>query len=109
MDLVQQQQQSVAYFMVTEDQLRQVAEEGARFVLEKYGINTDEIREKMVINDKDEYRPVSYWLKKMGVARTTIWRWVQKGLIEPKYVGKKVFFRQRDFDEMFAKSKTEGA
>ena len=66
MDLEQQQQQSVAYFMVTEDQLRQVAEEGARFVLEKYGVNTDEIREKMVINDKDEYRPVSYWLKKNG-------------------------------------------
>lgn len=107
MDLVQQQQQSVAYFMVTEDQLRQVAEEGARFVLEKYGVNTDEIREKMVINDKDEYRPVSYWLKKLDVTRTTIWRWSRDGLITPRYVGKKLFYCQADFDQMFAKQEAK--
>lgn len=107
MDLVQQQQQSVAYFMVTEDQLRQVAEEGARFVLEKYGVNTDEIREKMVINDKDEYRPVSYWLKKLDVNRTTVWRWQRDGLITPRYIGKKLFYCQADFDQMFAKQEAK--
>lgn len=92
--------------MLTEAQLRQVAEDGARTVLERFGVNTEEVRDKLILDDKDEYKPVSYWLKKMDVNRTTIWRWQKEGLITPRYVGRKVFFRQTDFDQMFARQKS---
>ena len=97
-----QQKGALAYIMLTEAQLRQVAEDGARTVLERFGVNTEEVRDKLILDDKDEYKPVSYWLKKMDVNRTTIWRWQKEGLITPRYVGRKVFFRQTDFDQMFA-------
>ena len=104
-----QQKGALAYIMLTEAQLRQVAEDGARAILEKFGVNTEEVRDKLILDDKEEYKPVSYWLKKMDVNRTTIWRWQKEGLITPRYVGRKVFFRQTDFDQMFVKSKPEGA
>lgn len=99
----QTQQGALAYIMLTEAQLRQIAEDGARTVLERFGINVDEVHEKLLLDDKDEYKPISYWMKKLNVTRTTLWRWQKEGFISPRYVGKKLFFRQSDFDEMFAK------
>ena len=97
-----QQQGAVTYLMVTEAQLRQVAEDTAKSVLEQFGISGEQVREKLVVDDKDEYSPLIYWMSKMHVNRSTMWRWQKEGLITPKYVGRKLFFRQRDFDEMFA-------
>lgn len=96
-----QQQGAVTYLMVTEAQLRQIAEDSAKSVLEQFGISGNEVRDKLTVDDKDEYRPLVYWMGKMHVNRSTLWRWQKDGLITPKYVGKKLFFRQRDFDEMF--------
>ena len=97
--------QGTTYYVVSESQLRQIAEDGAKSVLQQFGIDTDGVREKLLQNDKDEDRPVAYWISKLNVNRTTIWHWQKDGLITPKYVGKKLFFRQRDFDEMFAQRK----
>ena len=107
--ITEQQQGAVTYYMLTDSQLRQLAEEASKSVLAKCGVNTEEVREKMLMDDKSEYKPISYWLKKLDVNRTTVWRWAREGKIIPTYMGKKIFFCQADFDQMFAKSKMEGA
>ena len=100
------EQGTMTYIMVTEAQLKQVAEDGAKSVLERFGILTDEVKENFHVDDKSEYRPLAYWMEKLRVNRSTLWRWEKDGLITAKRMGKKVFFRQRDFDEMFAKRDT---
>lgn len=101
------EQGAVTYIMVTESQLKQVAEDSARSVLEKFGIATEEVKEKLQVEDRAEYRPLVYWMNKLNVNRSTLWRWEKDGLVTPKRVGKKLFFRQQDFDQMFAKSKED--
>lgn len=96
------EQGAVPFILVTEAQLRQVAEDGARSVLERFGIKTDEVKEKFHSQDKSEYRPLAYWMERLGVNRSTMWRWEKDGLITGKRMGKKIYFCQRDFDAMFA-------
>lgn len=100
------EQGAVTYIMVTEAQLRQVAEDGAKSILEQFGLSAERVKDKLTVEDKGEYRPVVFWMEKLKVNRSTLWRWEKDGLITPKRVGKKVFFRQQDFDDMFAKKAT---
>lgn len=100
-----QQQQAVTYITLTKEQLSDYSRELAKNILLDFGVTFDEVKAIFTPDTKDEYKPLSYWMKKMNVNRTTIWRWQQNGLITPRYIGKKLFFRQRDFDEMFAKQK----
>ena len=104
--MVQTQQQSaVTYLTLTREQLYDYSRELAKNILTGFGVEFDDAKAHFTANTKDEYKPVTYWQKKMDVNRSTIWRWQKEGKITPKYVGKKLFFRQRDFDELFAKEK----
>lgn len=98
-----QQQPSVAYYTLTEPQLRYFVNESVKATLQEIGFNFDEAKARFTTDTKDEFKPLAYWLKKMNVNRSTIWRWQQEGLIKPTYMGKKLFFCQNDFDEMFKK------
>ncbi len=102
---IQQNQPSVIYYTLTEAQLYDYSREFAKNILLDFGVNFDEAKAHFTPETKDEYKPLAYWLKKMNVNRSTIWRWQQEGLITPTYMGKKLFFCQTDFDEMFKKKK----
>ena len=100
-----QQQPSVAYYALTEEQLEQYAKEVARNVLCEFGVSFDEQKARFTPDTKDEYQPIDYWLRKMNVNRSTLWRWAKDGKITPRHVGKKVYYCQRDFDELFMREK----
>ena len=100
-----QQQPSVTYLTLTREQLYDYSRELAKNILMDFGVNFDDVKAHFTPDDKGEYKPLNYWLKKINVNRSTIWRWQQEGKITATYVGKKIFFCQRDFDEMFAKEK----
>lgn len=102
---VQHNQPSVIYYTLTEAQLYDYSREFAKNILLDFGVTFDDVKAHFTPDTKDEYKPLSYWMKKMNVNRTTIWRWQQNGLITPHYIGKKLFFCQRDFDEMFKNEK----
>ena len=99
-----QQQAAVTYLTMTREQLYDYSREFAKNILLDFGVNFDEAKARFSADTKDEYKPLAYWMKKMNVNRTTIWRWQQNGLIKPHYMGKKLFFCQRDFDEMFKRT-----
>lgn len=100
-----QPQSSVTYFTLTKEQLDDYAKEVTKNVLSQFGVNFDEDKAKFTPDRTNELRPLSFWLKKLNVNRTTVWRWQKQGLIKPRCIGKKVFFCQRDFDQMFAEQK----
>ena len=95
--------QGVTYYTVTKEQLDYFGKEIAKNVLMEFGVEFDEQKAQFTPDTKNELRPLTYWLKKMNVNRSTMWRWQKQGLISPHYMGKKLFFCQADFDEMFAK------
>lgn len=96
-----EQPQAVAYYSLTESQLQDFASSIVTKTLEGLGI-TQNAEKTMLADSKDEYRPLAYWLKKMNVNRSTLWRWQHEGLITPTYMGRKLYYRQSDFDAMFA-------
>lgn len=96
-------EQTVIYHTFTDEQIKGLVEEAVTTTLQKFGVDFDDAKARFTPDTKDEYKPLSYWLQKMNVNRSTLWRWQKEGRITPRYVGKKLFFRQRDFDEMFAK------
>ena len=104
-----QQQPAVTYLTLTKEQLYDYSRELAKNILLDFGVTFDEIKAHFTPDTKDEYKPLSYWMAKMNVNRSTIWRWEQDGLITARRIGKKLYFCQRDFDEMFAKKKGEAA
>ena len=103
-----QPQSGVTYFTLTKEQLYDYAKEVAKNVLSEFGVNFDEDKAKFTPDRTKELRPLSYWLKKLNVNRSTVWRWQKQGLLTPRYVGKKLFFRQLDFDELFERQKKKG-
>jgi len=100
-----QNPQGVTYYTVTKEQLDYFGKEIAKNVLMEFGVEFDEVKAKFTPDRKNEYMPLDYWLQKLNVNRTTVWRWQKQGLLTPRYVGKKLFFRQIDFDELFEKPK----
>lgn len=100
-----QPSQGVTYYTVTKEQLDYFGKEIAKNVLMEFGVEFDEAKARFTPDTKDEYKPLDYWLQKMNVNRTTVWRWQKQGLITPRYIGKKVFFCQADFDELFERQK----
>ncbi len=104
-DVLQNPSGGVTYYTFTKEQLDYHAKEVAKNVLIELGVNFDEQKAKFTTDTSNELRPLTYWLAKMNVNRSTIWRWQQEGRITPTHIGKKVFFRQRDFDDMFAREK----
>ena len=104
-----QQQPAITYITLTKDQLHDFGRDLAKSLLVEFGVNFDEAKAHFTPDDSKEYKPLNYWLKKMNVNRSTIWRWQQDGLVTPTYMGKKLFFCQADFDAMFAKKKGEAA
>lgn len=95
----------VTYYTLSGEQLHDYAREVAKNVLMEFGVEFDEVKAKFTPDTKNEYKPLEHWLQKMNVNRTTVWRWQKQGLLTPRYVGKKLFFRQIDFDELFEKLK----
>ena len=107
--LQEMQQTPVVYYTLTEGQIDNLISKAVRKTLVNFGVGFDEAKAHFQPDTKDEFKPLAYWLKKMNVNRSTIWRWQQDGLITPTYMGKKLFFCQADFDAMFAKKKGEAA
>lgn len=91
-------QQTVAYYMLTEEQLCSLGHEIARNVLTEYGVSLNEGRDR-----NDELRPIAYWLDKLGVDRSTLWRWEKMGVVRPYRIGKRIFYRESDFLEATTK------
>lgn len=98
-----QQELSVTYLTMTKEQLYDYSRELAKNILLGFGVNFDEAKAHFTADDTDEYKPLAFWMRKLNVNRSTIWRWQKEGLIKPCYIGKKLFFRQKDFNEMFSK------
>ncbi len=96
---------SVAYYSLTEPQLNNLITLSVKKTLQEIGFPFDDTKERLSIDPKQERRPVTYWLNKYHVNRTTLWRWQKDGLITPTRMGKKIFFCQADFDQMFSKKK----
>ena len=95
----------VTYYTLTKEQLNDYAKEVAKNVLMEFGVEFDEVKAKFTPDTKNEFKPLDYWLKKLNVNRSTVWRWQQQGLVTPRHVGRKLFFCQADFDLLFANQK----
>ncbi len=102
---VRENEPTVTYISLTKEQIYDFAKEVAKNVLMEFGVEFDKEQAKFTPDTKNEYMPLEFWLKKLNVNRSTVWRWQKQGLVTPRYIGKKVFFRQIDFDECFNKAK----
>ena len=85
-----QQQPSVTYYTLTEPQLRYFVNESVKATLQEIGFNFDEAKARFAPDTKGEYKPLKYWMGKLNVTRTTLWRWKGQGLITPPIRWKKV-------------------
>lgn len=94
---------SVSYYALTEEQLRSIVSESVKATLAEVGFDFDVTRERLVSDPKSEHKPLAYWLKKLNIDRSTLWRREKEGLISPTRMGSKVFLCQNDVDEMFSK------
>jgi hypothetical protein len=47
--------------------------------------------------DKQELKPLSYWLAKKNLDRTTVWRWEQDGKIKLTRIGRKIYASEETF------------
>ena len=100
--LGQKQPQSVTYYTLSSDQLRSLIAEGVKETLREVGFTFDKNDRLYKVEKDDEPKPVDYWVKKLGVDRATLWRRQKSGILNPTYMGKKLFFRPSDIDRMFA-------
>lgn len=76
--------------MVTTSQLKEMVD---------YVIKTakeEAARENLA--EREELRPIEYWLEKLHLSRTTLWRWEKQGRIKPTRVCGSVYFKMSDFD-----------
>lgn len=105
-EAIQNPSVGVTYYTLSDEQLRDYAKEVAKNVLMEFGVEFDKEQAKFTPDTKNEYKPLDFWLKKLNVNRSTVWRWQKQGLITPRYVGKKLFFCQADIDELFAHQKS---
>lgn len=78
--------------MITTSQLKEVVE----YIMgeqRKYD-------ERENLADKEQLRPASYWVSKLGVDASTLWRWEKQGRIKATRLGSKVFYKASDFEKM---------
>lgn len=47
--------------------------------------------------DRQELKPLNYWLKKKNLDRTTVWRWEQEGRIKLTRIGRKIYASEETF------------
>lgn len=96
----QMSMQSVSYYAITDAQLKKIIAEGVKETLKEIGFNFN----NGIVSDKnDEAMPVEYWVNKLGVDRATLWRRQKAGVLNPTYMGRKLFYRPSDIDLMFQK------
>lgn len=79
-----------AVMMVTASQLRDFAE----YVMNKQ--RESDVRENLA--DREELRPLEFWVNKLNVNRSTLWRWEQQGKVTPTRLGGKVYYKASDFN-----------
>lgn len=78
--------------MITTSQLREVVE----YIMgeqRKYD-------ERENLADKEELRPASYWVSRLGVDASTLWRWEKQGRIKATRLGSRVYYKASDFEKM---------
>lgn len=78
--------------MITTSQLREVVE----YIMgeqRKYD-------ERENLADKEQLRPASYWVSKLGVDASTLWRWEKQGRIKATRLGSRVYYKASDFEKM---------
>lgn len=80
-----------AVYFITDTQLEEIVENTVK-KLKEY-----ERRENLA--DKEQLRPADYWAEKLGVDRSTLWRWEKQGKISPTRIGGKVFYKASDFQK----------
>lgn len=97
-----QQFKTVSYYALTESQIREIVSEGVKATLKEMGFSPNQMCSTSDYK-KDDALPVEYWVKKLHVNRATLWRRQKAGLLNPTYMGKKLFYRPSDIDQMFAK------
>jgi hypothetical protein len=56
-----------------------------------------EENEQENLADKQELKPLSYWLAKKNLDRSTIWRWEQEGKIKLTRIGRKIYASEETF------------
>ncbi len=100
--LGQQQPQSVTFYTLTDAQLRNLITDAVKVTLREVGLTLDKNDRLYKLEKDDEPKPVEYWVNKLGVNRSTLWRRQKSGILNPIYMGKKLFFRPSDIDRMFA-------
>lgn len=49
------------------------------------------------LEDKQELKPLNYWLDKKNLDRTTVWRWEQEGKIKLTRIGRKIYASEETF------------
>lgn len=47
--------------------------------------------------DKQELKPLGYWLEKKNLDRTTVWRWEHDGKIKLTRIGRKIYASEETF------------
>ena len=87
--------------MLTEEQLYSLGQEIARIVLTEYGVSPNERRDR-----NDELRPIAYWVDRLGLDRSTFWRWEKMGIVRPHRIGRNLFYRESDFLNVTTTKKT---
>ena len=78
--------------MITTSQLKEVVE----YIMgeqRKYD-------ERENLADKEQLRPASYWVSKLGVDASTLWRWKKQGRIKATRLGSRVYYKASDFEKM---------
>ena len=78
--------------MITTSQLREVVE----YIMgeqRKYD-------ERENLADKEQLRPAGYWVSKLGVDASTLWRWEKQGRIKATRLGSRVYYKASDFEKM---------
>ena len=92
---------SVSYYALTDEQLRKLVSDGVIATLKEIGFSFDGSNKVYSPEKDDEARPVEYWIKKLHVNRATLWRRQKAGVLNPTYMGKKLFYRPSDIELMF--------
>ena len=90
--MIQANQTNVAYYMLTEEQLCSLGHEIARNVLTDREVSLNERHDR-----NDELRPIAYWVDRLSLDLSTLWRWEKKGIVRPHRIGRNLFYRESDF------------
>jgi excisionase family DNA binding protein len=54
---------------------------------------------------KKEWLTMEEVQKKLGVSRTTVWSWVKQGILKPVKIGRFLYFRPEEVEELLGRKK----